>query len=58
LTVDAEGSAILIFPVLECLAEIRLDFRELFRDTLALLLLAQQLARVAPLTLRSLGHQT
>ena len=55
---DAEGSPILIFPVLECLAEIRLDFRELFRDTLALLLLAQQLAGVAPITLRSLGHQT
>jgi hypothetical protein len=56
LTVDAEGSAILLFPVLECLAEIRLDLRELFGNALPLLLLTQQLARVAPLALRSLRH--
>jgi hypothetical protein len=58
LTVDAEGSAILILPVLECLAEVRLDFRELFGNALSLLLLTQQLAGIAPLTLLSLRHQT
>jgi hypothetical protein len=58
LTVDAEGSTILIFPVLECLAEIRLDLGELFGNALSLLLLTQQLAGIAPLTLLSLRHQT